>query len=455
MKFRAYVNGEFISADHSLEIISPWNNLVVGEVPALSANDIEKAFNAAAEAFKIYRFSSLESRKEKLLKFAQLLLENKEQIAKIMTDEIAKDYIDAIIEIERSVSYIEKTIKAWDEIRFEKIEIGTKIGNISRVPLGVVLAISPFNYPVNLAIAKIAPALLSGNTVVFKPATNGSLVGCFIAELIAKCNFPNGVFNIVTGKGRDIGDILVSNKNIAMISFTGSVSIGKNIAKQNPMIPLVLELGGNDAAYVRHDADLKLAAKEVANGAFGFAGQRCTAIKRLIIHKDVYALFIPLLLEEVKMIKNNPLVSQAATSFVNELLKDAKANNDEFILAGEVEHNLVGFNIIKTSPSSRIWNEEAFGPILPVVTISDEQDLDKLFNDSEYGLQNSLFTDDKKWALEFAQKLDCGTVNINRSSSRGPDDFPFLGIKNSGFGTQGIKEALLSMTRPFNVVEND
>lgn len=455
MKFKAYVNGKFITTTNSLEIIGPRNNLAIGEVPALSSNDISEAFEAATQAFKSYKSSSLDSRKEMLLKFAKLLLENKEAIANIMSDEIAKNFGEGVIEVERSVLYIEKTIKAWDEIKSEQIKVGKKIGNITRVPLGVVLAISPFNYPVNLVISKIAPALLAGNTVVFKPATNGSMVACFLAELIHQTKFPAGVFNLVTGRGRDIGDALVSNKNIAMISFTGSVEIGKNIAAKNPMIPLVLELGGNDAAYVRFDADLQNAAREIALGAFSFAGQRCTAIKRLIIHKNVFEVFLPLLLEEVKKIKTNPLVGHSSVKYVEELIHDAKANNDEFILEGAVEQNTVGFNIIKTTTASRIWKEEAFGPILPVVVIDDEQNLQDIFNNSNYGLQNSLFTTDKKWAFEFATKLECGTVNINRSSSRGPDDFPFLGIKDSGFGTQGIKEALLSMTRPFNVVEND
>lgn len=455
MKFKAFVNGEFISAVNPLEIMSPWNNLIIGEVPALSKTEINFAFESAKEAYKTYKYFPLDAKKEKLIKLANLLLEHKHQIAEIMLKEIAKDLTDSILEVERSALYIEKTIEAWDKIKDEQIRINNKVANISRVPLGVVLAISPFNYPVNLAIAKIVPALLSGNTVVFKPATNGSLVGCFIAELINQCEFPKGVFNVVTGKGREIGDVLVTNKNISMISFTGSVDIGKNIAKLNPMIPLVLELGGNDAAYVRADADLELAAKEIASGAFGFAGQRCTAIKRLIIHKDIYENFKKLLLIEVKKIKNNPLISAASAQFVQSLINDAKASNDEFILESENDHNMIGFNIIKTTTSSKVWQEEAFGPVLPIVIIENEKDLINIFNDSKYGLQNSLFTTNKKWALEFATNLECGTVNINRSSSRGPDDFPFLGVKDSGFGVQGIKEALLSMTRPFNVVEND
>lgn len=265
-----------------------------------------------------------------------------------------------------------------------------------QVPLGVVLAISPFNYPINLSLAKIIPALLIGNTVVFKPATNGSLTGAFLGRLFDEAKFPNGTINIITGRGRDIGDLLTSHRSISMITFTGGVKVGKQVSKAQDMIPIVLELGGNDLAYVRDDADLIKTAKEVAKGAFSFAGQRCTAIKRLLVHSKIKSKFIPLLLDEIKNLKNNPLISMSAAAYVEELINDSRVRGDHFLLEGNRIGNEIPFHVVETTTTSRAWQEEAFGPLLPIVYIDNEKDLVEIINATEYGLQNSLFSSDIK-----------------------------------------------------------
>lgn len=229
-----------------------------------------------------------------------------------MHQEIAKPVNEAISEIERTIDYIEKTIVTYDRIRCQVVKINNKTNNMFRVPLGVVLAISPFNYPINLSLSKIIPALLIGNTVVFKPATNGSLVGTYLGKMFDNINLPHGVFNIVTGRGREIGDALINNPLTKMISFTGSVKIGKKIAEINHLIPIILELGGNDAAYVRDDANIKLSAAKIAKGAFTFGGQRCTAIKRLIVHQNIKDVFIEEIEKASKLIAPLPLIDSAA-----------------------------------------------------------------------------------------------------------------------------------------------
>jgi len=278
----------------------------------------------------------------------------KDELATIMNQEIGKDIKESIVEIERTVEYMNATVKAWPEIQEVKQNVGKKHSRQIRVSLGVVLAISPFNYPVNLSLAKIIPALLVGNTVVFKAASNGSLTGGFIAKLFAETNIPAGVFNYVSGAGRDIGDILTSHKNISMISFTGSVGVGKNIASMQPMKPIVLELGGNDAAYIRHDANLDKAAKEVASGAFSYSGQRCTAIKRLIIHKSIYEDFIEKLIAETKKLNIVPLINEKAASFVKELYEDSIQTGGKDIIKPIFKDNIVTQGIILTNKKSRL-----------------------------------------------------------------------------------------------------
>ena len=346
--FKGYINGEFISTDSVVEIINPLDNSVAGTVAAMNEKDIANAFNVAKEKFKEYRKTTNEERIKWLNQLCDLLEENKKELATIMHVEIAKTVEDSIVEIERTIVYVQDTIKAWKELKYKQMKVGSKTANIHRVPLGVVLAVSPFNYPINLALSKIAPALLAGNTVVFKPATNGSLTGSYLTQLIDKTDLPKGAFNLVTGRGRDIGDSLTTNKNIAMITFTGSVRIGKNIAASQTMKPLVLELGGNDAAYIRNDADLDLASKEVAKGAFSYSGQRCTAIKRVIVHKDIKEVFINKLIEIVKTMKTNPLVTSSAASYVEELIKDSKDRGDHFFIEGKRAGNELPFHIVET-----------------------------------------------------------------------------------------------------------
>ncbi len=452
--FNAYINGKFIENDKRLEIISPINNLPVGSVSSLSEKHIELAFDSADKAFASWKNTDSEKRIAFLEKFILKLKENKDKLANLMLLEIDKDLESSKTEIERTIDYIKDTIVSYNEIKLTTQTIGNKVGNINRVPLGVVLAISPFNYPVNLSMSKIAPALIAGNTVVFKPATNGSLSGSFIGKLFSEIGLPNGVFNLVTGRGREIGNSLTSNKHISMISFTGSVRVGKEISKNASMIPLVLELGGNDAAYIRHDANIENAAKAVAKGAFSFSGQRCTAIKRVILHKDIKEEFIANLSEIVSTMETNSLVDSNAKNFVQELINDSKNNGDNFILSGETNENNIPFHIVETTQDSKAWKEEAFGPLLPMITIDNESDLVEIFNNTNFGLQNSIFTSDISFAKEIAIQLESGSVNINASSSRGPDAFPFLGVKDSGFGVQGIKEAIISMTRILNIVEN-
>ena len=453
-EYKAYINGVFLNSEKKLEIINPKTGEIAGTVPSLNKEDINKAFTIARSKYGEWRKTALIDRIEMFKNLNCLLLKNKNQLAKIMEDEIAKPFNDGVVEVERTVEYISKTISQWDSLKYSSITIGNKKANLNRIPIGVVLAISPFNYPINLSLSKIAPALLTGNTVVFKPATNGSLSGAFLAQMIHKAGFPNGVFNLVTGRGREIGDILTSHKYISMISFTGSVRVGKEIAKNQAMIPLVLEMGGNDAAYIRFDANLELAAKEVAKGAFSYTGQRCTAIKRLILHKDIKDEFLNILVNETKLMKAGVLVTNKAIKYVEELILDSKNNGDKFIISGDTKNKVIPFHIVETNINSRAWNEEAFGPLLPVLTIEDEDDLVDIYNNTNYGLQNSIFTADIEWAKKFSLDLESGTVNINKSSSRGPDIFPFLGVKDSGFGIQGIKNALISMTRILNIVEN-
>ncbi len=470
-KFMAYINGEFIDSSEKVTINNPTTNQPAGVIPALKTVDINKAFEAARIAFDGWASINYKKRIKYIETFRDLVLKNQALLAKIIMTEIAKNEIEATSEVLRSVDYINGTIKAYREMMLNPITYDSsyhgaegKVATYLRVPLGVVLAISPFNYPINLLLTKIVPALIVGNSVVYKSATQGSLLGGKIAELLNEANLPNGVINYVTGRGRDIGDILVAHENIAMITFTGGTTVGENISKNSKMIPLVLELGGKDPALVLSDCNLALTAKRIVKGAFGFNGQRCTAIKRVLVQDDIANELVALITKETNALTvGKPSENTNITPLIDSKVKDYNlALTDDALSKGarlttQIKHkdNLLWPIVLDdvTTAMDVAW-EEPFGPILPIIRFTDINEAIKIINDSQYGLQASIFSENINYARALAEKIEAGTININRASSRGPDILPFLGVKSSGFGIQGIKDAIYSMTTIRGIIIN-
>ena len=264
-----------------ITIKSPINDEVLGQVIALSQMAVDEKIQKSKQALKGWREISLNEKGQFLYKAADLLVQKSDELIDLLMKEVGKDRKGATSEVMRTADLIRYTADTAKTLYGQMIPADTvesvqkgKFAMTSREPIGVVLAISPFNYPVNLAASKIAPALMGGNTVVFKPATQGSLSGVFLANLFIEAGLPADVLNVVTGKGSEIGDYVVTHPDINFINFTGSTEIGKRIAKQSEMIPLLMELGGKDAAIVLEDADLELAASQIISGAFSYSGQR-------------------------------------------------------------------------------------------------------------------------------------------------------------------------------------
>lgn len=480
-KYLSYINGQFVDNQKQVLIYNPHDNQVIGSVPALNQQQIDDAFSAADNAFEKWSNLSPEIRAKYLLSFGEQLKLNAHAIAHQLTHEIAKGFNEALVEVERSVEYIIETVHEYlDWIKQPHVfnhnthvqMPKNKIGLYAPKPLGVVLTISPFNYPVNLMIAKIAPALIVGNTLVHKSATQGSIVGSMIGALFDNITadnqpLPHGVFNFVTGKGSEIGDYLIQHPKIAAVSFTGSSEIGLNIARNMAMKPYVLELGGKDPALVLDDADVALAAKEIVKGAFSYSGQRCTAIKRVLVSTKKADTLIPALVAQVQKLSVGsaydncvitPLIDNNAVQLAKHLYDDAIAKGAKNLM-GEwrTEDNLLHPILLDhvTADMEVAWTEP-FAPILPIIRYQNIDEAIELINRSEYGLQGSIFTTSQTQSvIDLAQRINTGTVNINRASSRGPDILPFLGIKNSGFGKQGIVDALESFTRLQGLVLND
>lgn len=275
--YKYYINGQWKDSDskETISIISPYTNEEVGKVQAITQEEADLAIKSAKEAQKEWANLTVRKRGEYLYKWMDELNKNKENIARTIMKEVGKGYNDALKEVSRTVDFIRYTIEEAvhmynESMSGENFEGGnnSKIAIISKRPLGVILAISPFNYPVNLSVAKIAPALVSGNAVIFKPATQGAISAVKIIEALDKTGIPKGILNLVTGKGSVIGDFLTEHEGINMISFTGGSETGKHIAEKSKMIPLVMELGGKDPAVVCDDADLNFVAKQIISGAY-------------------------------------------------------------------------------------------------------------------------------------------------------------------------------------------
>ena len=471
-KMSGLINNKQVTSKELITINSPIDLKPCGSFYGMSLDDVNHAYESAAASFHKWSTCSVDERSKFLLKFADLLDKNKEEMTRLMVDQIAKSYKDASAEVVRTVEYIRDTIKVYKKLIEKPEVIGEKINGVKgktgyfyREPLGVVLCIAPFNYPVNTAISKIVPALMAGNTVVFKPSTQGSIIGIKFSELLVKTGIPSGVYQCVVGKGSKIGDALNTNEHLSAISFTGSTAIGLELLAMAKTGNVFLELGGKDAAIVLDDADLESTAKEIVKGAFSYSGQRCTAIKRVLAVKPIVKKLTQLLIKEVNNLhlgnpQDNPsvvpVVDLKSANYIMELVNDAKNQKAKVLVGGTAENNWIQPTLIgNVTEKMRIAWEEPFGPVLPIIEVKDVNDAIRVHNQSEYGLQSSIFTKNETQAAKMVPLLQVGTVNLNRSSSRGPDIFPFLGVKHSGVGVQGIKDALLSLTRYKGFIVNN
>lgn len=468
-RYQNLVNGKWKSSEQEITIYSPINQEELGTVPAMTQTEADEAMQAARAALPAWRALSAVERAAYLHKTAAILERDKEEIGTILAKEVAKGIKAAIGEVVRTADLIRYAAEEGLRITGQAMEGGgfeatskNKLAVVRREPVGIVLAIAPFNYPVNLSASKIAPALIAGNVVMFKPPTQGSISGLLLAKAFEEAGIPAGVFNTITGRGSEIGDYIIKHKEVNFINFTGSTPIGERIGRLAGMRPIMLELGGKDAALVLEDADLEHAAKQIVAGAFSYSGQRCTAIKRVIVLESVADKLATLLQEEVSKLTVGdpfdnaditPVIDNASADFIWGLIEDAQEKEAQALTPIKREGNLLWPVLFdQVTKDMKVAWEEPFGPVLPIIRVASVEEAIAFANESEFGLQSSVFTNDFKKAFEIAEKLEVGTVHINNKTQRGPDNFPFLGVKGSGAGVQGIKYSIEAMTNVKSIV---
>ena len=468
-RYQNLVNGKWKSSEKEITIYSPINQEELGTVPAMTQAEVDEAMKAARAALPAWRSLSAVERAAYLHKTAAILERDKEEIGTILAKEVAKGIKAAIGEVVRTADLIRYAAEEGLRITGQAMEGGgfeatskNKLAVVRREPVGVVLAIAPFNYPVNLSASKIAPALIAGNVVMFKPPTQGSISGLLLAKAFEEAGIPAGVFNTITGRGSEIGDYIIEHKEVNFINFTGSTPIGERIGRLAGMRPIMLELGGKDAALVLEDADLEHTAKQIVAGAFSYSGQRCTAIKRVIVLESVADTLVTLLQAEVAKLTVGdpfdnaditPVIDNASADFIWGLIEDAQEKGAQALTPIKREGNLLWPVLFdQVTKDMKVAWEEPFGPVLPIIRVANVEEAIAFANESEFGLQSSVFTNDFKKAFEIAEKLEVGTVHINNKTQRGPDNFPFLGVKGSGAGVQGIKYSIEAMTNVKSIV---
>lgn len=468
-RYQNLVNGKWKSSEQEITIYSPINQEELGTVPAMTQTEADEAMQAARAALPAWRALSAIEHAAYLHKTATILERDKEKIGTILAKEVAKGIKAAIGEVVRTADLIRYAAEEGLRITGQAMEGGgfeaaskNKLAVVRREPVGIVLAIAPFNYPVNLSASKIAPALIAGNVVMLKPPTQGSISGLLLAKAFEEAGIPAGVFNTITGRGSEIGDYIIEHKEVNFINFTGSTPIGERIGRLAGMRPIMLELGGKDAALVLEDADLEHAAKQIVAGAFSYSGQRCTAIKRVIVLESVADKLATLLQEEVSKLTVGdpfdnaditPVIDNASADFIWGLIEDAQEKEAQALTPIKREGNLLWPVLFdQVTKDMKVAWEEPFGPVLPIIRVASVEEAIAFANESEFGLQSSVFTNDFKKAFEIAEKLEVGTVHINNKTQRGPDNFPFLGVKGSGAGVQGIKYSIEAMTNVKSIV---
>ena len=464
------INGKLIEKSEKIEIRNPFNNEIIDTVPQGSHEDVQNALIAANRTKKALNDLSSREISESLYGIYEELSKNSKSLAKLITLDCGKPIKDSIEEVNRSIQTILLSAEESKRIYGETIPMDAcaggenVVGFTMRLPLGVVAAITPFNYPLNLAIHKVAPAIAAKNSVVLKPSMKAPLAALKLAEIM-DFYLPDGALNAVTGYGKAIGDEIVTSPIVNKISFTGSVKIGEHISKQAGMKKLTLELGGNDPLIILEDANIEKAVEAAVRGSYLNAGQVCIGVKRVILDDKIADEFIQKFVNETQKLVTGdpmypetdvgPLISKAAAIEVENRVNSAITDGAELLCGGKRKGTLYIPTILDNVDSNmKIVQSETFGPISPIIRINGIDEAIKAANNTKYGLQAGIFTNNINNAMKAIKEIEAGGVIVNKQSTYRMDNMPFGGCKMSGLGKEGIKYAMEDMTKTKMVVIN-
>jgi len=460
---RLYLNGEWVDGAGTIEVTDLADGGTFAEVQTADQEQAERALAAADAAKPTLSETTIPERCEWLESIASGLEDRKEELAGVIVREAGKPISSARGEVE---SAAERFRRAVEEARALTGEFrnGTTVGHegweaiVKPEPVGAVLCITPYNYPLATTALQVAPALAAGNAVLLKPASQTPLSASILAEVVADAKLPAGAFNFVPGRASKIGDQLAGDKRVNVIAMTGSSNAGSHVAAESGMVNLHMELGGNAPAIVYDDADLEVAATSAAKGSLKYAGQRCSAVSRVLAHHSIHDALVDRIDNHIddwtqsdlfdESTDLGPVISEQQAEWIQELVNDAVDRGAERVRGGTYSETADGVYtyeptlLTDVSQDARIIHEEQFGPVCAVTTFDGDEEALEIANRSDLALDACVFTTDYDRALQTAERVDAGAVRINGAPSHGLGDIPFGGNQHSGIGREGLHQTI-------------
>lgn len=465
--YGSIINGEtVIKSDFDiLELKNPYNNETVANMSLCTKKELDEAIDGAERAYHAdMKRMPLHKRAEILTRAAELLKERTEDFAQTLSLEAGKPIRDARGEVGRAVQVLNFASDEAKTLHGELLPMDAAIGGENRLgmvrlyPIGVIGAITPFNFPLNLALHKLAPAVASGNAVVLKPALKTPLSALKLAQVFYDAGLPKEALQVIIAKGSEIGDDIVTDDRIAKITFTGSPEVGIKMRNKAGLKRITLELGSNSPNIIFEDADVDKAASSLVKASFAFAGQVCISSQRIFVHESIIDEFIGKFIPLVNQLKVGnpldedtdvgPLISSDSCERIYEWTQEAVKDGAEVLTGGSIiEGQMFEPTVVKNVNSSmKIVCQETFAPIVSIIPFKSDEDAVEKANDSDYGLQAGVFTKDINRAFKLSDELETGGVWINEVSTYRQDNYPYGGVKLSGYGKEGVKYAIRDMT---------
>ena len=460
---KMYLAGEWVDRDEKIDVVNPFNGQVFDTVPRGTVEDVQTAIASADRGAKVMAAMSGYQRYEVLTRAVALMKERVDDLGRTITVEEGKIIGEGLGEAERAIQTMTGSAEEAKRLFGEVVPLDGaptwtgQLGFTLRVPCGVVAAISPFNFPLNLVAHKVGPALAAGNAVIIKPASDTPLSALKLTEILVEAGVPAEAVQCVTGSGGSIGDALVADDRVRKVTFTGSKEVGEHICRTAGLKKVTMELGSNSPLIVMPDADMeKVVAGTVASG-FSNAGQVCISAQRILTNERVYGDYLDALTEGVKglstgdpldgTVKMGPMVRAQDAVRVNEWVTEAVAGGARTVVGGEYEGAMHAPTVVAdVSPEMRISCDELFGPAVAVTPFSDIDQAIAMANDTNYGLSAAIFTQNIDWAMKFAREVDSGNLMINSGPQWRADLMPYGGVKDSGMGKEGPRYAVEEMT---------
>lgn len=459
MKKHLFIDGAWVEAGEYRPLFSPYSGDQIAEVAYADAAEVELAIASSERARPLMAKMPAHERAATLEKLASLIQENKEECARLIALEAAKPITTARIEVDRTISTYKFAAEESKRIQGETIPMDAAPGGEGRMaytihqPLGVVAAITPFNFPMNLVAHKVGPAIAAGNTIVLKPAGQTPLSGLFLAELLKQAGLPSGAFNLVTGSGSVIGDLLVKDKRVKAVTFTGSPEVGITIRNKAGLKKVILELGSNSALIVDNGIDVDAMIARAVTGAFSYSGQVCISLQRIYVHEELFDEFVSKFVAQTEKLRlgdpMDPLTDVSALIGLRDAeramqwITEAEKLGAVIATGNKREGNIVHPTVLlHVAASANVSCQEVFAPIVLINKVVSVEEAIERVNDSKYGLQAGIYTQNIRTALAAAEALEVGGVMINDIPTFRVDHMPYGGVKESGTGREGVKYAI-------------